>query len=85
MGSAGLHGGAEQQQQQLGALPNRMLHAATTKQNGKGDRWGLWDTLRLVPAVPLQPGWDLRGKKLPEPSEGSWDLLCQSLECFEVR
>lgn len=68
MSSPGAHifGGAEQQQQQeLWVLPNRMLHAAATKQNGK------WDTLRLVPAVPLQPGWDVHGKKLPEPSEES--------------
>lgn len=27
------------------------------------------DTLRLVPTIPLQPGWDLHSKKLPQSSE----------------
>ena len=41
-------------------------HQAKWKMGWEGSRW---DTLRLVPAIPLQPGWDLHSKKLPESSE----------------
>lgn len=55
----------------LAAL-HRHKHAACSSHQAKwkmGWEGRQWHTLRLVPAIPLQPGWDLHSKKLPESSE----------------